>query len=582
MRYKRGVALGAMATAVALTLTACGGSSSSKGSETSGGSGSTSGDSTKAGGTIYYLSKRSVEHWDPQRVYIGSHISNENRLFFRSLVSAPATENEKDALKLQPDLATDTGKATDDSKTWAFTLKDGVKWEDGKDITCEDVKYGVSRTFAVDVITGGPNYILQYLDVPPDPAGGSAYKGPYTKVGQDLYDKAVTCSGKTVTFHFNKPWADFNYAVASLSAFDPFRADKDQGDKSNFDVFSDGPYKLQGTWEKGKGGTFVRNDQWDPKTDPLRKALPDKFVFVEGLTDEVIAQRMLSDTGDDKYTVTDRRVPPAYQAQAFSQAKDRTTNPVAPYVDYLTPNFKKLTNPKVREALAIATDKAGYVTALGGSTAATPATSIMAPSLAGYKSADVFNAGASGDPAKAKTTLQSAGVALPYPITYTYSGGTPTSEKAAAIIKAGWEKAGFAVTLNELTDTYYDVIQNPATFASYDIAWASWGADWPSGSTVIPALFDDRINLTANSNGQDYGLYASKTVDAGIDTALNKSTVSDQAAEWSKIDQTLAKDVAYIPLIVNKFVFLHGSGVANYLNGAATSTFPDLAVIGTK
>ena len=35
-------------------------------------------------------------------------------------------------------------------------------------------------------------------------------------------------------------------------------------------------------------------------------------------------------------------------------------------------------------------------------------------------------------------------------------------EKCAAALKAGWEKAGFKVTLNELTDTYYDVIQNPS------------------------------------------------------------------------------------------------------------------------
>ena len=37
--------------------------------------------------------------------------------------------------------------------------------------------------------------------------------------------------------------------------------------------------------------------------------------------------------------------------------------------------------------------------------------------------------------------------------------------------------------------------------------WAGWGADWPSGSTVIPPLFDSRVNLIADSTGQDYGCY---------------------------------------------------------------------------
>ena len=49
--------------------------------------------------------------------------------------------------------------------------------------------------------------------------------------------------------------------------FDPYRQDQDQGDKSNYAVFSDGPYKLEGKWNKNKGGTFVRNTKYDPKTD---------------------------------------------------------------------------------------------------------------------------------------------------------------------------------------------------------------------------------------------------------------------------------------------------------------------------
>jgi peptide/nickel transport system substrate-binding protein len=586
MRRSKGVVLLAATVAAALALTACGGSSkSSGGSPTSGGSGGSSGsaDAGAKGGTAYYLTKRAVEHWDPQRIYIGRDISDSNRLFYRGLTWAPATEDNSEALKLQPDLATDTGDVSNGGKTWKFTLKDGVKWQDGKDITCADVAYGVSRTFAVDVVTGGPNYILQYLDIPTDAKGASLYKGPYTKVGQSYFDKAVTCDGKTITFNFKKPWADFNYATAYLTAFDPYRADQDQGDKSNFSIFSDGPYMLQGTWTKDKGGTFVRNPNWDASTDPGRKALPDKWVFTEGLTDEVIAQRLIADTGNDKYAVTDRRVPPAYQAQAISGAsKSRVTNPTAPYVDYLTPNFKKLTNPKVRQALAISTDKAGYLTALGGASSGTVAKSIMAPTLLGYKDADVFQAGDSGDPTKAKQLLQEAGVPVPYPITYIYSGGTPTSEKAAAALKEGWEKAGFKVTLDEQTDTYYDIIQSPTKAQTYDVAWASWGADWPSGSTVIPPLFDDRINLSAQSNGQDYGLYASKTVDTAIDAALNEPTADAQADQWAGIDTTLANDVAYVPLIVNKFVFIHGSGVTDYLNGAATSTFPDLAVLGIK
>ncbi len=96
-------------------------------------------------------------------------------------------------------MATDTGTPTDGGKTWKFTLKDGIKWQDGKAVTCDDVKYGVSRTFATDIITGGPSYALQFLDIGThkDKDGNtvSDYAGPYAKTGQALYDKAVTCDG---------------------------------------------------------------------------------------------------------------------------------------------------------------------------------------------------------------------------------------------------------------------------------------------------------------------------------------------------------------------------------------------------
>ena len=62
--------------------------------------------------------------------------------------------------KLVPDLATDTGQMSDGGKTWKFTLVDTAKWQDGQKVTCEDVKYGISRTFATDVISNGPTYIL--------------------------------------------------------------------------------------------------------------------------------------------------------------------------------------------------------------------------------------------------------------------------------------------------------------------------------------------------------------------------------------------------------------------------------------
>ena len=105
---------------------------------------------------------------DPQRVYVGRDISNLGRLVYRGLLTFPAGETDPaKGTTPVPDLATDTGTSNEDATEWQFTIKDGVKWEDGEDVKCEDFAYGVSRNFATDVIDGGPNfYPRDFLDVP--------------------------------------------------------------------------------------------------------------------------------------------------------------------------------------------------------------------------------------------------------------------------------------------------------------------------------------------------------------------------------------------------------------------------------
>jgi peptide/nickel transport system substrate-binding protein len=577
---RRRFAAVAAATAATLFIAGCGGS---------GGSGNVSSNTeakrTEAvkGGTIFSLEQSVTEHLDPQRVYVGRDISNLGRLAYRSLVMFPAgeTDQQKGATPI-PDLATDTGQSNEDATQWSFTLKDGPVWQDGKPVTCEDAKYGVSRTFATDVITGGPNYIIGYLDIPEDKDGTPAYKGPYTGVGQDLFDKAVTCDGNTITYRFKKPWPDFPLAIAALAAFDPYRQDQDQGDKSDLSVFSNGPYMLQGTWNEDSGGTFVRNPKWDPKEDTNRQANPDSFTFSIGIEAEVVIDRLIADQGDDANAISTRNITPAQYPQITGAVADRAVNFESPFSNYLLPNFNRITNLKVRQALAMATDRAAYSAALGGDHASKPSQSIVNPTTPGYTANADFSADGKPDIEGAKQLLQESGETLPYPIKLTYPIGSDASEKAFAALKASYDQAGFDVTLDGLDPSgpYYDTIQKPGSDS--DLIWGGWGADWPSISTVIPPLFDSRINLTKASNGQDYGNYKSDAVNAAMDAASAETDLDKANQQWADIDGMLADDVAYIPLDTTQFYFLHGSNIENYVNAVSTNGYPDLGAIAVK
>ncbi|GAB3865002.1 ABC transporter substrate-binding protein [Nocardioides maradonensis] len=568
---KRVLAAGAVVAASAGLLAACGGGGSSAAPEK---------------GTLYYLISTSAkpEHLDPQRVYIGRDITNLSRLVYRQLVTFPDSTNTKTSITPVPDLATNTGTSLNGAKTWKFTIKSGVTWQDGKPITCDDFKYGASRVFAQDVLTGGPNYLVSYLNVPTNKDGSSIYAGPYDKsaknaAGQKAFDKAITCQGQTITYNFKKPWPDFPLAIAALHMMDPYRADQDNGDKSNYSVFSDGPYELQGSWNEDTGGTFVRNPNYKASSDTTgsRKALPDKVIFQVGGTTETIADRLIADNGTDVNAVSDRSVPPTRYGQLTGSVNDRLTTVPSPYVDYLAMNVKNVPNVLVRKAIYLATNDQGWIDAGGGTRSYKTAKSIVLPTITGYQPNPAFTAPPSGDVNAAKQLLQQAGVKTPYPITFMYEK-TDTADKQAAVLQAQWKQAGFDVTLQGIgADNYYATIQKPSNKGSF--YWAGWGADWPSAITITPPLFDGRVNLTPSSSQNDYGQYNSPAFNKYVDEAQNASTLAQQTTALQKADAQLGKDYAYIPLENQIFNLLRGSNVTNYQTTAASNGYPDLGGI---
>lgn len=572
------VALAATA-ALGLSLAACGSGSGSTdtGSKAEG---------TK-GGTLHYLVGAPLESADPQRIYLGLQLASWRRTVYRSLVAFPMSTDAKEGNTPVADLATDTGTSSNGGKTWKFTLKDGIKWEDGSDITCEDFQYGASRVFANDVITGGPNYLLSYVDVP-QKGGKPDYPGPYkaTPAQQAAFNKAISCDGKTITYNFNKPWPDFPLSVASLMSTDPYKKSFDEGPKSLWKVLANGPYKIKGgVWDKNKGATMVRNDKYDAATDTpdkLRKALPDEIDWsIDGSDEaaETINKRLVADAGDDQTAITTSRVPSSMISQIQGPVKDRYINVASPYVDYLVPNAKRIKNVKVRQALAAATDLNGYMKALGGDKYATAGETLINPSVTGSQPNPAFATSNDGDIAKASALLKSSGEKLPYPIKVTYQKA-PTADAGFAVLKTAWEKAGFKVTLEPLTDTYYDVIGKPDKDS--DVMWGGWGADWPSASTVLPPLFDGRPNISATNCNNDYGCYNSPAFNAKVDEAANATSIDAQTKALQEADAVLGQEVAYIPLEIAKFNWLHGSKVTGFTTTPASNSYPELGNIGVE
>jgi peptide/nickel transport system substrate-binding protein len=551
----------------ALVLAACG--QPPAGSQSGAPQGSGSGGAK--GGTVYILTQ--AEQWnriDPQRAYTGEDLAFFGATIYRSLVSY--TPGESDATKanqLIPDLATDTGTPNADATQWKFTLRDGATWQDGSPVTCEDVKYGVSRTFANDVISEGPTYAIAYLDIPAedDPKSTflSKYHGPYDKGGQDLYDKAVTCDGNTITFNLKQPVPDFNYTTTL--GFSPVPQKADTGEKyDSADVVSSGPYKVD-SYTTGNGGKFVlvRNENWDQASDPIRTALPDKWEVDFGIDPKIMDQRLMASNGPDATALMYGNVQPENLATIFQdpqtvnpQYQGRAWSAFDPYSIYFFINVQKVKNVKVRQAMAVALDRQALLLNAGGQFAGVLADGVIKPNIGqdyaetGWAT-DLFGEAIppEGNPELAKKLIQESGAsAADLSIGFNYAT-SPVNEQAAAIVKSSLEKAGFKVTPKPLEPgSYYSVVFDPEKAA--ETGTGGWGPDWPNASTVIPPLFTQEGGWDLSQ--VDDPAFNQKVKDA--QTELDRAT---QAKMWQDLNKEAMQHAWVIPTRFNTAQVIAGN-----------------------
>ena len=109
----------------------------------------------------------------------------------------------------------------------------------------------------------------------------------------------------------------------------------------------------------------------------------------------------MTTAGLDSLAVTADSAPPALQSNImFTPAiRTRSTNPRAPFVDYLVPNSSRPTmaNASVRQALAVATNREAYIAALGGDTAAEASYALINKSLPAHQDSNPLGVPPRGD-----------------------------------------------------------------------------------------------------------------------------------------------------------------------------------------
>ncbi|MEU1684328.1 ABC transporter substrate-binding protein [Micromonospora sp. NPDC005707] len=505
------------------------------------------------GGTFYILRENKISHLDPQRVYSFAGLMG-SQLYARFLTTFK--DDGKGNVTLVGDLAETPGKnVNNDCKVWEFKIKQGVKFEDGRPITSKEIAYGIARSFDPD-LTGGPTYLQEWLADSPQYDTKWNFKANKTSLPPGL----STPDAQTLRFEFNKPRCDLPFAV-SLPATAPLPADKDTGVNLDNQPFSSGPYKFTKI-QPGVEMVLERNPNWDPATDPVRHAYPDKFIWSLGSDQATQTNRVLAGTGNDSAAVATGGVPSELIAKVTGDAKlkERMIVAATPNAYRLSINTTRVTDLAVRQAINYAIDRSSITKNLGGPYGAVPLTTLLPPTTLGYKQFDAYPAGESGNPAKAKELLagKSANLVLG-------TGDETWQQETATQVKAALEKAGFTVTIKPIpADGYLDFVKKKSN--PWDLWVDSWAADWPSGAAILPVLFDGRAIKDEGSNNTSQ--LNSAAINAEFDRVLAEDPAK-QAEEWSALDEKLMKESApAVPLYNEVISIAHGEKAGGVFIGS--------------
>lgn len=504
----------------------------------------------KSGGTITWLEDGAPEHLDPQQIYVSDALNIETVLY-RHLTNYIEDPNGG-KLKVVGDLATNTGESTDGGKTWTYHLRDGIKFEDGTPITSKDIAYGIARSFGT-FGEQGPQYLQNALD--PDRKYDPSKDG-------DLAPGVTTPDDKTIKFALKDAHPEIPFVVA-LPTTAPVPKAKDTGAKYEAEFVASGPYMRDGTYDQTTKLTLKKNPNWDPKTDPIRHQYVDKFVFdFNGGSRDEMTQRLIADQGDDQTALSTYVVAQANisQVQGDPALLKRTAQAPTPFVDYININTQRVTDVKIRQALNWAFDRGAYITAVGGSAVAGPATWIMAPIVPGWKDYDAYkSADGHGDVDKAKALV---GTATPS-LTYCFAN-TATQQKYATIVQSSLQRAGFKIALNPIDKTnYYTTIGDKTT--TCDLMRSGWGQDYPDGDATLNVLLNGKTIVPKGN--QNYSYFNESSINSALDTLKLEPDRAKAAKEYGDLDQKIMTDFApLIPVFYSKAFTMHGSKVFSFIS----------------
>ena len=450
-------------------------------------------------------------------------------------------QTDSGTLELVPDCATELPEGVenpDGTVTYTYTLRDGLKWSDGEDVTAGDFAYAWQRAASED-LAADYGYMFEVVD---------GYGTPELNV-KALDDKTLEVTLANAVSYWNE--------LLAFPTYFPVREDivADEGWATDPSTYvSNGPYTMTG-WDHNSLITLEKN----PNSVDADSITMDSILFY--LSDD--ANNMVANFKNGEWQLIDD-VPTNEMAALQAEYPDEykvegqlgtyyvcwnVNENILPAGSALTGAEAELARAEIRNAISLLFDR-NYIVEEIGQAGQVPASSFVAMGMTEpdgsqfYENAgdnDGFNGyynvaadALESNFAQAIETLkkyytydEATGMFTDFP-TMTYLYNTSEGHKAIGEYLQS-VLAGVGITMN-LENQEWATFLNTRKQGDYSIARNGWLADYND-----PICFLDMWTTNSGNNDVQFGrdahkdaaIYSLDLTDLGFDTKVENGTWAD-------------------------------------------------------
>lgn len=539
----KNIAAVAMAGCMAASLAACGGSASSAAStETSTAASTEAATGEESTGTASGFTVQLGSNPETLDPALNSAIDGANTLItvFEPLL---LIDENNEVIPGQAESYT----VSDDGLVWTFTMRDGLKWSDGSDLTAKDFEYSFKRLAAPDTAAPYAETVVGMIDGYADATGNPDAGGNMTTEPDfDALNVVASEDGKTLTVTLSYPCAYFD-KLAAFAAMSPVQqatveANGDAWCTEPDTYICNGPYYIS-DWVPSERLVLTKNPNYVGGWDSS-KIVSDTITLL--LLEDSSASYAAYNSGEAQLV----KDVPTDEIPSLTKAEDGGDF----YVDtilgtyYLSLNDQKepFNDVNVRKALSLAIDR-DYVANTIMQGTYTPAYNLVGPGIVDESGMfyDNANGGKTYISDDYEANLEAAKQALAdagypngegFPVIEYSTNDVGYHTPVAEYLQQAWGELGITVNINKVEWASFTPLRRAG---DYDASRNGWVMDYNDPSNMI--------ELFTTGNGNNDGKYSS----ADFDAAVEASKVADKSVHFQKLHEAediLMNDYACIPV----------------------------------